>query len=308
MTLKEVIARRGIPFKESAGKRVQLSICCPFCVTRGESADTRFRLGINTRENWAFCFNCDWGARVAAAQKILKQLALPVPERMSTGALEDARKKETGLPEGFMLLTGAPDDMPGDPMGYLMQRGLTRKQIKRAYVGVTYKGRFSYRVLFPVIWRGDYYGVVGRAFTKGHEPKYLNSYGEKCAFNVPDVATEIILSEGVFKALRLARATSLPSAALLGHKLTDEMISQLKKTGVRKAYVWPDKDQAGTRGALDAARIMVALGWRVMLPLHPVPYADNVPIEELQTEFKSFAPYSVRLAMKLRYLATGVKA
>lgn len=308
MTFREVLVRRGIPFRETAGKRVQLSICCPFCVTRGESADTRFRLGINTRENWANCFNCDWGARVAAVQKILKQLALPVPDRLSTGAVEDARKKETGLPEGFMLLTGAPDDMPGDPMAYLLHRGLTVKQIKRAYIGVTYEGRFRYRVLFPVIWRGDYYGVVGRAFTDGHKPKYLNSYGDKCAYNVPDVCKEIILSEGVFKALRLARASAMPSAALLGHKLTEEMVKQLRTTGVRTVYLWPDKDQAGTRGALDAARTMVALGWKVYLPTAPVPYADNVSLKCLRKHLAKFDVYSKRLAMKLRYLATGVKA
>lgn len=308
MTFKDVLVRRRIPFKMRAGKRIQLSLCCPFCTSRGESADTRYRLGVNLRENWGNCFNCDWKARNGAVQKILRQLALPIPENLATGALDAARRQETGLPEGFMLLHGAPTDLPCDPFAYLKTRGVSRKQIKRTYVGVTYTGRFTHRILFPVIWRGDYYGVVGRAFTAGHEPKYLNSYGDKRAYNVPDTGKEIILSEGIFKALRIERACAMSSGALLGHKLTDDMLEQLQNTGVRKVMVWPDKDQAGTRGALDAARVMHAMGWQVYLPDEPLPYADNISLPDIRECVSKFSRYSRRLAVKLRAAAIGVSA
>lgn len=309
MTFTEALSKRGIKWRRAQSGRVHVHLCCPFCVSRGESADTRFRLGVNTRENWANCFNCDWGARVGAVDKILKRLSI---EAAVTDGIDERRpkqeKKETELPAGFMLLSDwfkRGDDLPGDPLGYLKRRGISRKQIKRHYIGCTYRGRYAWRVLFPVLFDGYYMGMVARALTDSQEPKYLNTYGEKSLYGLPTKAKELVLSEGVFKALRLNRALHMPSAAMLGHHLKDEQIAQIRKVGVRRVYVWPDADHAGTRGAVSAADALSSVGFKVFLPKSALPYADEVDLNALRTGFSTFVPYTDGLGIKLRFQSIG---
>lgn len=304
MTFTDALTKRGIPWRRARAGRVHVHLCCPFCVSRGESQDTRFRLGVNTRENWAYCFNCAWGARVAAIDKIIKRLAIEADITLGIEGQQQEKKKEDGLPQGFMLLSdwiGKGAELPGDPLGYLKRRGISTKQIRRHYIGCTYQGRFAWRVLFPVLFDGYYMGMVARALTSSQEPKYLNSFGEKSLYGLPKSAERLMLSEGVFKALRLGRALRIASGAMLGHHLKDEYLAQIVSIGVKEAYVWPDADHVGTRGAVAAAAALCSAGLRVYLPLKAVPYADESTLMELRGNFGIFRPYSDGLAQRLRF-------
>ena len=72
----------------------EASLCCPFCVERGETEDTRFRLGINVSTAVGHCFNCHW--KGSGAINIARQLCKMFGLKMD---LHLAARKEAPIPE-----------------------------------------------------------------------------------------------------------------------------------------------------------------------------------------------------------------
>jgi hypothetical protein len=93
---------------------------------------------------------------------------------------------------------------------------------------------------------------------------------------------EVVLAEGVFKAINLERALALPSGALLGHSITDEMQEQLVQFGVRRAFIWPDPDIAGITGIMKVLARLHECGIACYLPIKlPQVPADDATVQQL---------------------------
>lgn len=144
-------------------------------------------------------------------------------------------------------------------------------------------GRYAYRVVFPVIAK-KLIGIVARDFTGCQEPKYLMNPGPKHIWGARPTA-EIVLAEGVFKALALERSLNLPSGALLGHSVTPEMMDELEHYGVRRVFLWPDPDRAGVSGIVKLSEAFHARGFASYLPSKlPQKPADESPDEQISKD------------------------
>lgn len=296
MTFLENLSRRRIRFHRSHGDANEIQLCCPFCPDYGESADTRFRLSINIANGAGICFNCGYKSRhviFALLKKwnIIRDLEEEKPEPAI--AVEPVK-----LPKDFQLLSKAYDALDRIALKYLLQRGITQKQIHARGIGVSYCGRYAYRIVMPVWVNETLRGVVARDFTGQQKPKYLNSVGDKYLYGFDPQSESCILVEGIFKALRVELATGLPTAALLGHDLTPIQLKQIQESKCRKITLFPDPDLVGRRGVARIADTLkeewsgeLNIIWPVRTP------ADEMTLAALQKV--TAQPYSWSLCHRL---------
>jgi hypothetical protein len=313
MNFAQALLYKGVRFRESGDGRTHLN--CPFCPERGKPADTQLRLCVHAVQGWGRCMHCDWKHRWAILP-VLRQLGL-APEDLDLdleGAGPPAEPPEpVVLPEDFMRLTHAIDDLDQQALAYVRKRGVTPEQIRHHKIGVSYVGRYAYRVIFPLYVEGKLCGINARDFTGHQEPKYLLSKGEKHLYNFNPKAHTVILSEGVIKALKIEQVTPACSASLLGHDLTDTQFRQLKASACRHAILYPDplflnrpyemthpSEFASRKGVLGIAD-RLAEDWSGKVSLvHPVKRpADDAPLSELKYNLEGrVIEYSAATRMK----------
>jgi hypothetical protein len=262
--------------------------------------DSRFRLGINLTNGKGHCFNCDWKSRHTISY-LLQRIGFEGEVLEAEEEQETPPPPKVRLPEGFAPLTEACDVLDRTALRYLLQdRRLSRRQIQTKGVGVSYLGRYAYRVIFPVRdQERKLRGFVARSFVGG-QPKYLNSPGDKYLYNLNHKSKQIVLAEGVFKALRLELA--LPEfncCALLGHDLTVTQTQQLADTKCRHVVLWPDPDRIGVQGVSRIARQLLETGYQVELIWPVVRPADEAPLSELQQLMLQRRSYSWQMGEKL---------
>ena len=307
MDLITALRVHGIQYQQDGGKRNEIRINCPWC------HEQRFRLNINLKKNAAICWNCDFKTR-----NIIRQLSKVLPGlgdvRMAEGAEHDlsVKPEPVRLPEDYEILTEIDRsfDLAQKAYDYLVHRQISDREIRRYRIGVSFMGRYAYRIIFPVwspgkrtgnvIQARKLVGIVGRDFTGRQEPKYLNSRGVKAIWNAPrSPLDDFILAEGIIKGLAIERALGIESGALLGHSISDAQIDML--TPARRVFLWPDPDQVGAQGFLDVAGKLQAAGKSVWLPW-PMPHlqADDDEPEGLCAKFAAAMPYSEDLDRKYR--------
>lgn len=299
MDFVTALTARGVDFHPNTAKKNEIMVCCPFCPDRGQSVDTRFRLGINIATGWAHCFNCDWRSRDGLVEIGVKLILAGVEVAELEEEVEEP--EPVTMPEDFWPLW-KPDD---DPLfrrvyKYIRGRGITQDELKSHRIGFTLAGRMAYRVLFPLRYRGQLLMLIGRDFTGKLKPKYLNSVGPKAVYNLPDQPTRtMILSEGVVKCLKLQRALKIQSASLLGHSMSPYQHDFMKK--VKQFYLWPDPDTVGIAGFVNVAEVL-AQNHKVWMPW-PVPkkQADEYSDERLDHLFATtMKPFNEHLSQLYR--------
>lgn len=285
-TFTEILDQMGVAWRRGS-KHSEVNLCCPFCVDRGETADDRFRLGVNVVWDSCHCFNCEYKSRIQSQLRVLRQLGVKVTEAETSSIGEEEKIPPPELPRDFMPLTKIARDK--DPLlqkavRYVVDRGITWEQIARNNIGVSLVGRFAYRVIFPVMYKDELKGVVARDFTGKQSPKYLNSKGPKFLYNLrpPGKSKKLILSEGIIKALAIERAVKLRSAALLGHTVTSGMLEAIRAEGYKSVVVWPDPDSPGVRGAVAVANDCSSANLHTWV-IYPIPraQADEMTENEL---------------------------
>ena len=300
MTFQEALLRRGIPFRVSGTPAHKCSICCPFCIQRGKERDTRFRLCVHVTQLWGRCLHCDWRHRYAIAP-VLKQLGIIATV---TGAepIAETQAEPVTLPKDFLPLTRVYDDLDVQAQNYILKRGITPEQIRTCKIGVSYCGKYAYRILFPIYVGNELRGINARDFTGHGTPKYLLNRGEKFLFHFDPKQETVILSEGVIKALRIEQAQSYAgSAALLGHDLTAQQFEQIQGSRCRHIILYPDTDLVGMRGVINIANYLkenwtgaVSIAWPVAAP------ADELPMADLKALLaSSVTPYTPTLRRKI---------
>ncbi len=296
-SLQDVLSHRGIRFRVSQDGRVHLN--CPFCIERGKETDTKQRLCIHSREYWGKCVRCDWKAR-RAVTLVLSRLG--ITDAVNGFSLPDVKTAElVKLPDDFQVLTKTYDELDRQALDYLLKRGITREQIEANKIGVSYSGRYAYRILFPVFIKKRLVSINARQFMSDKEPKYLNSRGEKYLYDFDPSSATTILSEGVFKALRIDRVTSESSAALLGHSLSETQFKQILDSKCNHLIFYPDLDYAGRLGFVKMANQLTDSPWQGHISIiWPVTQpADEAPLEDLRTLLKTPVPYSWKISQTL---------
>lgn len=273
MTIIELLEAAGVEFHYGTGED-EINVCCPFCVDRGESSDSRFRLGINTASGAAHCFNCDFRARTVNYTGTKLGEAFGVKFRTRRKPFQEfipkkvkRAKRNTGaLPEEYEAFGRNDCDVGKVARKYLESRGVSTLQIVRHKIGYAAVGALAWRVLFPVIdGDGKVHGCVARAIKPQMQPKYLNTPGVKVLWNAQPQYSTAVVCEGVLDALHVETALlqmrDAVAVAQLGKTVTDEQLLQLRQ--YQKVIVLPDYDRAGVAGAInlctrcEAARIQV---------------------------------------------------
>lgn len=286
MTFREILLRRGIPWHSAPNNH--LSICCPSCPQNGESPDTRFRLSINLENGACLCFNCGFKRKSNSFTVILKELNLNV-DRVDTDPETEKETEAPQLPQDFQLLDRAESDLDKIAIRYLRSRGITPEQVLHHRIGVSLTGRYAYRIVFPVRDDKKLMGIVARDFTDRQEPRYLNSTGDKGLYNCngQDCKT-VVLSEGIFKSLRIERLnTGFPSMALLGKFVSEVQLEQLKRRGCKEVILWADPDKPGRMGATTVCDRLAELGYLVGVVWPIWQPADEEPLEAMQTAWNT---------------------
>jgi hypothetical protein len=287
MTFPDLLTLRRIRFRRSHGDSAELSLCCPFCTDRGKDPDDKFHFGVNYVTGEGHCFRCGWRSRKWAVQAFLRKIGSSDEVEGLPQDEAEVKPIKIALPDDFEVLTpnDATDDMIGPAWRYLMKRGISEKQIQRNSIGISLTGRYAYRIVFPVRFQKKLKGFVSRDWTGTAQVRYLNSIGEKSLYNLrePSPSRHVILSEGIFKCLRIERATLTRSAAILGNTITDEQIQQLLQLQYQHAILWPDPNEAGIRGMLNTADRLSEYGIRVST-IYPIPSveADELAVPNLK--------------------------
>lgn len=291
MDLLEAFEARGVEWKDHQSREDEIKICCPFCTERGETPDTKFRLGINLQSGKMGCFNCGKGSQdrdytFRELSRVLETGELELAER--SRQKKKKKREKVKLPEDFKLIKCQGSDSRWNRVAYeyLMRRGVSDAQIQAKKIGYSLVGKFRYRVILPVYEGEALVGLVGRVFVRDMEPPYLNSIGEKTLYNLPTTHRNklAILLEGAFDALAVERQIGQeyftddklkPDAlAVLGHDLTDRQLELLEP--YETIILWMDPDVAGVKGLLRTAPQLQRIGKRVKLV---VPKMDGVTLE-----------------------------
>jgi hypothetical protein len=218
---------------------------------------------------------------------------------------EAVAKPAVNLPEDFTLLhTVKKKDGPPltDAVSYAERRGVSRELMKKWRVGLSVIGKYSYRIIFPVLWRKKLRGFVARDWTGAQEPKYLNSVGDKYLWNMPKATKHVHLCEGIIKAVALMNATKMSGVvSTLGSDITPIQIRQLKKAGVQYAVIWPDPDKPGQLGAVKIAGKLTesGIGARLVYPVPNKQLDDHTP-EELRAFCGQIREYTWSLEQHLK--------
>jgi hypothetical protein len=249
---------------------------------------------VHTTQQWGRCFNgkCNWKHRYAIVP-VLKQLGISAEVTGVEKAPDSGNFERVEFPKDFQVLTRVYDDLDCQAKKYILDRGITEEQIRENRIGVSYGGRYAYRILFPVFVDKELKAINARTFTDS-TPKYLNSRGEKYLFRFDPKQEVTILSEGAIKALRIAQVTDSGSASLLGHDLTDIQLQQISESSCKHLVLYPDPDSVGRKGTVHVAEKLVerwknpvSIVWPVRLP------ADEAPLEELQALItNNLVPYT----------------
>jgi hypothetical protein len=290
MTFSQALLLRGVRFRQSAADHAKIHINCPFCPENGKSIDTQYKLCVHAMQGWGRCMHCNWKRRYAVAA-VLKQLGIVADGVYAgVGAEEQSEEANVELPHDFTPLVRVYEDLDRTARDYVLKRGITPEQIKKHKIGVSYTGRYAYRVLFPIKADGKLVGINARDFTGQQEPKYLLSRGEKYIYNLDPKAKTVVLSEGVIKALKIQQATDANSGALLGHSLTDRQLAQVKASACQHVILYPDAERVGRRGFLNiACRLKEEWDGNVSI-IHPVRTpADDSPVDEIRDNLRNHA-------------------
>lgn len=312
MTFKELLESKGIEYKDGSSSD-EVRICCLFCTSLGEGEDSRFRLGINTKKNTGGCFNCGWSATRYAVQKVLRKIGSS-PEQYTEVKNKDKEDfKGSDLPDEFELLKKNKDYWHKRAWKYLIKRSITPEQIKRYNIGLCMSGRFSYRIIIPVLWKGYLKAVVARDFTGQSKAKYLNSRGTKWIWNLKykpsNPPGHVILSEGAFKSMSIETVLGEVSGALLGHDVTPMMIKQLHKGKYKEITLWTDPlkkneediDRAGIKGFIHCAEKLIEEGFEVFIIWPPAKkQADELTPKEIKRAYKNRKRWSEWLRLKIK--------
>lgn len=285
------LRRKGYQARQSS-QSGEIWLQCPFCVLRGKTPDREYKLGLNIRKNVGHCFRCGYKSR-----HVLQDLKIAVFE---AGEEESKEITVPKLPEDFELIdTTGSDYWMKKALRYLLERGMSKDQIRYYRVGLSLVGRFRSRVVFPIYKEKKLVGYTGRTITSDGQPKWLHSANLKAVFPAAFGRFEhTVISEGVFDSLAVTRAvgTMTDSQAILGTHLSDDKMKLLDN--YREFTVWFDPDIAGGQGAVEVAERLVESGKRVYVVASRKEPAD-LSQEEIIQAYQSRVLWSFGEGMNL---------
>ena len=290
MSVLTQLRRRGLRVIES-GQPNELWVCCPFCVDRGKTPDEEYKLGFNYVTGQAHCFRCNWSSRSGGFRALgVASVAESIPLDRRP---EDSIAAKPQLPEDFELVYEATGHWQNVARKYLRDRNITRDQMKEHQIGMSLIGPTRYRIVFPIRDAGRRLrGWSARGFVGQEEPKWLHSPGLRTGFWARRAGDKLVLVEGIFDALAVARIPieGVAVMAMLGTRLTEEKRRDLKEYS--SVVLWLDSDAAGRKGMEEVAGYFYDGAVKVEYILSGKKDPGSMSDTELETAFRSRRKFS----------------
>ena len=276
------------PRKQRAGGFTD--ICCPMCISRGMSADRRFRCGVKPSATGVGvnCFNCGFKTGWTQGRRLLPEMreflrAVGVEEtdlaRIGSMAALLQRHRQKGdlrvahPPSHFSPVSLPPGSRPIDAWAaegctdpdflavatYMLERGADVAAWTGYHWTPDATSDMNRRLIIPFHYGTETVGYTARAIDSAVEPRYVSRKQPDFLFNSAVLRKPkrkyAILVEGAFDAL------AVDGVALLGSTVTPRQAAWLKASG-QQVIVMPDRDEAGNK-LIDAA---LRHGWSVAFP------------------------------------------
>ena len=301
-------------YKEHSTKENEVNIDCPFCIDNGHSPDKEQKLGINVVTEIAHCHRCDWrsGGRAlyyALADEVNVHDNYETDRADLNTTVEKPKRTEfklsrTKLPKEFEpLWEGNLDTLGKKALKYLTDRGISHGQIKRHKIGFAGAGKYGYRIILPIFYKGATVGFTARTFCNT-DLKYLISDGEKFLYNYPRKGkrqSRCILLEGPFDVLNVERRIShYDCIGRQGSALTELQLRALSK--YEEIIIWPDPDQPGIEGAINIAKTLKDETQAKLFGIHVrgmVHDPGDATEKEIRQAIKSIKPWTPALENRL---------
>lgn len=287
-TISDTLA--GFP-KRLARQTGFSNICCPMCVSRGETPDRKYRCGVisNGGGTIVTCFNCGFKSGYRMGGILGRQLrefmaAIGVPrreiKRLGLWA-EQVRVAVQTCPEAQARLPSTPDFQTARlPEGtesletwadrgctnshflatveYLLSRGDAAVAATTYYWTDSPEHNLHRSVIIPCHQGGRMVGWTARYIDPGRT-RYYKETPSNILFNIDKIHAPnrayLFLVEGVFDAL------VLEGVAPLGATLNTQQIGWINQSD-KIPVVVPDRDTAGER----LIEIAIQQGWAVAAP------------------------------------------
>ena len=226
----------------------ELAFYCPFCHHHKQ------KLQVNTETQHWHCWTCNSGGKKLTS--LLKKLDV---DRKTIAVIREIYgdshynpQNEDGdakifisLPKEFISLTEQPKGFNPEykqAMNYLIQRGITEKQIVKYGIGYCKDGLYSRRVIIPSYnCDGSLNYFVSRSYYVDEKMKYKNPPISKnviCFDSQINWNEPIILCEGVFDAITIRR-NAIP---LLGKFPSKTLVEKIFMNGVSDIVISLDND------------------------------------------------------------------
>jgi DNA primase len=240
-----------------------VNISCCYCNDQNSN-----HLGINIANGFYHCWRCgkkgslEWliakleRCSIEKAEEITRNIDFDlsfIRERRENVDLSD-------IPEGN-LLSSFSNHLPRLCRDYLEDRNFDADQLQRTY-GLRYGGSIGpdkYRVIVPIIMRGQAVSYTGRDITGRSPKRYKECPIEKTLvpphqllFNIDTVDQKIIIVEGVFDVFRIGKG----SVATLTTSFTSSQVMQLLDLNLKCAFVIFDSEPTAQNKAQELASML----------------------------------------------------
>ena len=310
ISLEQALVRSGAEVRHHGTDSDEISINCPYCEQNGHSRDTKFRLGINTKNGKAHCFHCHW--RTSNIYKLLgEQVGAVVRKPDKHIKAETSVKITLELPESYEEIGQGEGMYVRRAQKYLLDRGISQQQISDYRLGTASVGRYGGRVIFPVWHHGKLLSIIGRSISPNLEPRFLNERVPKPLWNCEAVerAKVVVIYEGIIKALAGERAcsgryghTNVAHTASLGTDLSDFQRSFIPKHAT--VIMYPDPGSVGRKAFLKIGRSLTT--GRVVRVVSPLPdvEADEDDLRDVSSRIYHAQPFNL---MRWRLMSSFVE-
>jgi len=274
-------------------------IKCPIC---GDH-QTHFHCYVNSERGVYKCWFCgEGGSLKALIGKYGGGESFTAPRK---GIVEKQRYERLDFSK-FPEVTGEGGKVDRLALGYLLKRGLTKSDIKRYGIRYSDRGRFSGRVLLPIIEDNEIVCFSARSFFSWNKPKYLFPHHDQmklttseCVWGI-DAALEqnrVIITEGIFDAIavnRLSGKLGIAAVSLLSKNMSVGQCHKLLALGHGIEFIVLLDSDARDDG-LKIAKQLHAYGRRVLVGEIAEGDPASLSIEELEEVILRTQPYGLML-------------
>lgn len=266
MNIGELLEDRGVEFQKQ-GKNVSrgwIGLKCPFC------NDQSNHLGIRLSDLKCKCWKCGGKNLAETFQELFEipyKTALNLISQLETDVTFDDNYEDEKISaeryfDGSIPKIDLPKEsaihFPKIHLDYLKKRGFGLKTIRKYRLKAVYTaGKYKFRIIIPIIFKGRIVSFTSRDVTDEAEAKYITApigltNAKDFVYNIDSLkkGDNAILVEGPIDVWRLGDK----AISFLGVSRSEKQLVQLYKKEIKTLHILYDNDETGKRNARRQAK------------------------------------------------------